>query len=201
MVITCCFIITVWLILVFVVCGITKSWNPIDDPNVEHPLLKDVIGVAGEYSMSHGGALEPQITRLRTSDKNLEGLEIELHGGRYNDHKQKAVVSFICNQDFEGNEGNIAEEEALQSLSRREEDDDDNDDEDDGDKKPSDRFKQDPKSALQFLSYQSEDVGKERMDVLRLEWRTKHACEKYEEGDGNLPAKGGWGFFTWFILM
>lgn len=183
------------------VCGVKKTWNPIDDPDVKHPIISDVIGVAGTYDMSHGGALEPQITRLKTTDKEIEGLDIELHGGRYNDRKQKAVVSFICAKDMTGNEGNEdAEDKQLLRARKDEEESDDDDDSDDGDKKPGDRFKQDPKSALQFVSYQEEEVGKDKYDVLRMSWKTKYACEDSDIAD-DTPAKGGWGFFTWFILL
>ena len=178
------------------VCGITKTWNPIDDPDVEHPIISDVIGVAGEYTLGHGGALDPRITRLSTSEKDLEGIDIELHGGRYNDRKQKAVVSFLCEKDWSGNEGY---EEEKKRLRRADDDEEEDDDDQPGD---GERFKQDPKNALQFVSYAEEGEGKDRMDVLRLDWRTKHACEEYDGGDDE-PTKteGGWGFFTWFILM
>lgn len=179
------------------VCGVTKTWNPIDDPDVEHPIISDVIGVAGEYTLGHGAALDPKITRLKTSEKDLEGIDIELHGGRYNDRKQKAVVSFLCEQDWTGNEG--YEEDKRRSLLRKDDEDDDDDEDQPGD---GERFKQDSKNALQFVSYAEEGEGKDRMDVLRLDWRTKYACEKYEEGDDEPTKKeGGWGFFTWFILM
>lgn len=169
-----------------------------DDPNVEHPIISDVIGVAGEYKLSHGGALEPNITRLKTSDKEGEGLEVELHGGRYNDRKQKAVITFLCDADKTGNEGFEVKDS---QFSRREDDDDDDDNEDDG----KERFRQDSNNALQFLSYQSEGEGKERMDVLRLDWKTKYACESStgdnNDNDSRDPSNSGWGFFTWFILM
>ncbi|KAK5087319.1 type II membrane protein [Exophiala xenobiotica] len=177
------------------VCGITQTWNPIDDPDVEHPIISDVIGVAGEYTLGHGGALDPKITRLKTSGRDVEGIDIELHGGRYNDRKQKALVSFFCERDWTGNEGY---EEEKKRLKREEEDDDDGDDEPGS----GERFKQDSKNALQFVSYTEEGEGKDRMDVLRLNWRTKYACEQYDEGDDEPTKKeAGWGFFTWFILI
>lgn len=45
--------------------------------------------------------------------------------------------------------------------------------------------------SLKYLSYDD--------DVLKLEWRTKQACEQQAGGDGD----GGshWGFFTWFIII
>ena len=51
---------------------------------------------------------------------------------------------------------------------------------------------------LLFKSYGAEAAGGEA-DVLRLEWRTKYACESVEgEGPGK---RGSWGFFTWFLIM
>jgi len=53
-------------------------------------------------------------------------------------------------------------------------------------------------NSLTFVSYGPVE-GRENMEVLRLDWRTKYACEDFEDdADGK---KGGWGFFTWFILM
>lgn len=188
--------------LLFLVCGITKTWDPESDPNAENPVITDVIGVAGEI-MSHGGHLDPKLTRLKTSDKDIEGVDMELHGGIFNDEKQKAVISFICDREWTGNEG--YEEDKRRALGRRDDDDDNNGDSDsdgdgDGQKDPSDRYKQDSKSALQFVSYQGEDEGKNRMHVLRLTWKTKYACESLDRGDDGAKT-AGWGFFTWFILM
>lgn len=170
---------------------------------MEHPIITDVIGVAGEYSLARGGSLDPQITRLKITDSNAEGIDIELHGGRYNDRKQKAVINLICDKKMTGNEGQD-EEEGKQLLLRRDgdEDDKDGDDQNGGDDGP--RFRQDPNSALQFVSYGQVDEGKNRIDVLRLDWRTKYACEDSEnssDDDDDESKSAGWGFFTWFILM
>ena len=52
---------------------------------------------------------------------------------------------------------------------------------------------------LGFVSYGAAEE-EEETDVLKLEWRTRRACEgdmrRGEKGKG-----GHWGFFTWFILM
>lgn len=184
------------------VCGITQTWNPADDPNVEHPIISDVIGVAGAYDLAHGAPLDPVITRLKTSDKNVEGIDIELHGGRHDDLKQKAVVSFICDADWTGNEG--VDKGKKRSLAESAEDEDDEGGDNDNDKDPSERYKQDTKNALQFVSYQEEGEGSRRMGVLRLDWKTKYACEDADQipdEDDDKPKKAGWGFFTWFILM
>ena len=67
-------------------------------------------------------------------------------------------------------------------------DDDDDDDKDDEDKRP-----------LKFISYKEEA---DQTTVLRLEWRTKYACEKRDGADSPSKSKSEhWGFFTWFIIM
>lgn len=168
---------------------------------MESPVVSDVIGVAGEY-LGHGGKLDPKVTRLKTSDREVEGISVELHGGEFRKRKQKAVISFLCEKDWTGNEG--VEEDKRRSLSPRDdgEDDGEDDGDDNGGNGNGDRFKQDPKNALQFVSYGEEGEGKERIDVLRLDWRTKYACEEVGDGDDEEPTrKSGWGFFTWIILM
>lgn len=158
-----------------------------------------MIGVAGEYTLSHGGALDAKATRRKTNDVDEDGIDLELHGGRYNDKKQKAVISLICDRQKTGNEG--FDEEAMSMSIVRRDDDDDKDDGDNDDNNKGDRFKQDPDKALQFVSYGEIEDGKGHMDVLRLNWRTKYACEDFEGDGDDEPKKAGWGFFTWFILM
>ena len=59
--------------------------------------------------------------------------------------------------------------------------------------------KQDDGKSLTFVSYGSID---DKTDVLRLNWRTKYACEDFEDDDDESSSKGShWGFFTWFIIM
>ena len=167
------------------VCGVVSSWNPADDPDKKHVEIENVIPVAGNFETSTGQGLSPVITRLKSQDANADGLQIELSGGTYNKLKQKAVIQLQCDLDRTGNE---------QRRKRAEASDDDDDDKDKSgqDESPS-------TSSLQFVSY-GEVEGKERTQVLRLNWRTKYACEDFTEDDGS-DKKTGWGFFTWFILM
>ena len=59
--------------------------------------------------------------------------------------------------------------------------------------------KQDDGKSLTFVSYGAID---EKTDVLRLNWRTKYACEDFEDDDDDSSNKSShWGFFTWFIIM
>lgn len=105
--------------------------------------------------------------------------------------KQKAVIQLQCDKDRTGNE------HKRRNLIKRDdnkEDDKDGDDEKDGKGKET----QPSTSSLQFVSY-GQVEGKEKMEVLRLNWLTKYACEDYADSDE--AKKSGWGFFTWFVLM
>ena len=51
-------------------------------------------------------------------------------------------------------------------------------------------------TSLKFLKY-GPDIADDTVDLLRLEWRTKYACEDAPKEN----VSTGWGFFTWFILM
>lgn len=132
-----------------------------------------------------------------------------MHGGMYpfddrkNGRKQKAVVEFICAPErtgLEGEDGAGEEEEK-----EKEEDGEENkrrktrrDDEDDGEGKE----KEDDGRSLRFISYgRAEDD--DDIDVLRLEWLTKHACDGGAADDGGSEETKSrhWGFFTWFIIV
>jgi autophagy-related protein 27 len=104
-----------------------------------------------------------------------------MNGGTYDKRKQRAVIEFQCDKDRTGNEGN----EKANSLRQR----DDN----------NDNKEVENENSLTFVSYGSVE-GKELMDILRLNWKTKYACEDAPDDD-NIEKKAGWGFFTWFILM
>jgi hypothetical protein len=164
-------------------------WNPADDPDKKHVQVENVIPVAGNFKTTSGGNLDPFWTRLKSSDSKADGLSLELNGGKYNKKPQRAVIQFICDPDRTG------EEQGRQIRAAKDEDDkDDKDkdgDDDDDEEKPQ-------TSSLTFVSY-GPSGDKEDREVLRLDWRTKYACENYAGGDG--AKKTGWGFFTWFILM
>jgi len=160
------------------VCGTVRSWNRVDDPNHEHVEIENVIPIAGNFETSNGKSLDPKFTRLKSTDADKDGLQLELYGGVYGRKKQKAVIEFQCDKDRTGNEGNeAAKSEAL---------------------RPRDDEKEENPNSLTFVSYGSVE-GKESMDVLRLNWRTKYACE--DAADEPAEKKSGWGFFTWFVLI
>ncbi|KAK0280284.1 type II membrane protein [Friedmanniomyces endolithicus] len=182
------------------VCGVEERYNPIDG-------VKEVVEVrpiAGEFSTSHGRAMDPEVTRLKeSSNTDLEGLRIELRGGKFPETRsgnlQKAIVELLCDRELTGNEGFEEDGAAVDAASygemgRRADGDDDDDEPELPDL--------DKGKSLQFVSYKSEkdDVG-----VLRLTWKTKYACESAEKEPVKEPTEGnktaGWGFFTWFIVV
>lgn len=100
--------------------------------------------------------------------------------------KQKAVIEFICTPDRTGLEGEEERKEDMDLARRR--------DKEDGEDKDKD---QDERRSLRFVSYGASDD----IDVLRLEWLTKYACENATEGGGEGARSRHWGFFPWFIIM
>lgn len=181
------------------VCGIESSYNPVDDTKIT---VEGVIPIAGNYETSNGKGLEPKFERLKSKDTQTEGLLMEIHGGQYAKKNQKAVIRFECdldrtgNEGFEAAEGNMVSEGAAGLLDQKGanatnfralvEDDPEDDKQDDG-------------KSLTFVSYGPID---DKTDVLRLNWRTKYACEDFEDDDDESSGKGShWGFFTWFIIM
>lgn len=196
---------------------------------IEEPVLDSVSPIAGEFTGTHGTsrALNPKYTRLNGSASNSDGkigLLMELHGG-YDDRlkrSQKAIIEFLCDKKLTGNEGFEASADKLESVAvsetRRRADSGDEDDE--GDDKSPKLPNLDKGKSLQFVSFRQEDSTQ----VLRLRWKTKHACEtsngdgggsddgddKGDKGgddkggsDSDKPSKdgSGWGFFTWFIII
>ena len=153
------------------VCGVVTSWNPADDPEKKHVEVENVIPVAGNFDSSTGKGLDPKVSRLKAQDTNSDGLQIEFNGGNYNKIKQRAVIQLQCDHEKTGNER------------KRTRDDDEG---------------KSPETSLTFVSY-GQVEGKENLEVLRLNWKTKYACEDYAGSDE--AKKSGWGFFTWFVLM
>jgi len=174
-----------------IVCGIERVT---DDSETR---IHKIIPIAGDI---HGRHVDEKITRLKTSDSHAdsgkEGFRVVLNGGMYEKKPQQAVVEFICDPNKTGLEGLKKEEEGKEKRKREEKKE-----EEGGDKEPEGK---DPKEgegaeeqSLKFISYDTTNSDK---DVLRLEWRTKYACEDLEKDPG---ADQGhhWGFFTWFIIM
>ena len=157
--------------------------------------------------------MDPEWTRLKNSashdDANKEGLRVELHGGRYpfeksSGRQQKAIIEFQCDRNRTGLEGSehdtrdkLDEEQQTTQLVTRAEPDDKKDDKKDDKEEPVED------ASLKLISYRSEGQGDSEFDVLRLEWKTKYACEgmtEHKPSSGN-NSSSHWGFFTWFLIM
>lgn len=176
--------------------------------------VQAVIPIAGNL-INHGGSdLEPKITRLKTSDSGAdakkEGVRIVLHGGSssYSGQKraQQAIVEMVCDKDKTGKEGEWdpkddkyepgpeeTEEEGSSSVTKWKRADGD-----EGKDPESEHQLLKPDAALIFDSYGplSED---KKVDVLRLTWYTKYACEGLPEDE--YPSNQHWGFFTWLVIL
>lgn len=188
------------------VCGIERDYNG----HSKEGFFRQAIPIAGEYHLSEGRKLNPQFTRIKggksNSDSKKEGLIAELHGGMHDKTPQKAIIEFQCDPEMEGTEG--FEEDKTRSLSatsfdsygsmgKRNAADDDDDDGGEEDDSPLPDL--DEGKALQYVSYELE---KENTKVLRLNWKTKYACEGAKAPDSGSGKKtAGWGFFTWFLII
>ncbi|KAF9639176.1 Mannose-6-phosphate receptor binding protein [Lasiodiplodia theobromae] len=206
------------------VCGVTTSYNPADNTSA----ITKVVPIAGNFAASSGGQADPRWTKLKGSDSNAdaekEGLRLELKGGKYPFHsrkgtKQKALIEFICDRNRTGTETDLDNRDTIDEeddkkkvedkmrrrmakLQAREENEKEGDDEggdsDDDDDDDDDDNKTDKSKALQFVSYKMEDD----LDVLRLTWYTKYACEDGgDSGSGPGGKSEHWGFFTWVIII
>ena len=133
--------------------------------------------------------------RLKTStshdDSKKEGVRVELNGGfrklESSTRYQKAIVEFICDKTRTGLEHLYDPEDKYTEKVKREESDKEKDEVDENDPNS---------SSLEFFDY--DQAGE--VDILRLRWRTKYACEDSKEKQDAEKA-GHWGFFTWFILV
>ncbi|KAI1777561.1 autophagy-related protein 27 [Hypoxylon cercidicola] len=197
---------------------------------------EEAIPIAGELK-SHGGFdLDPEVTRLSTSDSNSDsqkqGVRVVMKGGFYHipsgpKRAQRAIIEFICDEKRNGTEGEwnpkddkyengdgpAEGEESFDARSTnpllyRAEDDGgdggegDGDDGDDGDdespKEVQLGIENDP--SLIFNSYEPMDADS-NIDVLRLTWLSKYACEKRDDEGSDEKPSTHWGFFTWLVIL
>lgn len=175
-------------------CAVERINNTVEDTST----VARVIPIAGDFTASHGRALDPKWQRLKNgasnSDSDREGLIVEFNGGKYPEKQgtlQKAIVQFECDKDRTGNEEYDVEGE--KAVEERSADGDDEKKPKEGDDKSEED--EEKNKSLRFISYKAEgDV-----DVLRLTWRTKYACEEVLDEGGD--SKNGWGFFGWVFIM
>jgi len=164
----------------FLVCAIEHTIKHLEGTDDVQDDITDVIPVAGDLKDLGGGYLDAKYTRLKTSDSEKEGLRITLNGGFRLDinRKQKAVVEFLCDPDRSGTETDLDPADKYEG----------------GEEKLTKGV-----SSLRYLGYEKNDPDKD-VDILRLEWYTKHACESQKDKD-DAAKSGHWGFFTWFLIM
>ncbi|EAW07310.1 autophagy-related protein 27 [Aspergillus clavatus NRRL 1] len=187
------------------VCGFRHEFT--DDGLVSH---SHAFPIAGLDPLGQG-TKDSEIKRLKEMDSAREGLLLKLAGGEYSgeedlgDKKKKkkkaaAVIEFQCDPDRSGLEGLVAidDEPSTETRLRAREDkeaDKDKDKEKEKEKDPNDGA--DPSHSLQFKSF---GLADDDMYVLRLDWRTRYACDNYLR-DNKGDSSSGWGFFTWLIII
>lgn len=187
------------------VCAIEESYNPADN---SHTITK-VIPIAGEYATSHGRHLDPVLTRLKNSashsDSGREGVRVEFNGGSYpfeksKGLKEKAIIEFVCDPDRTGLE-HVENKTRTDSKDEKKEEKRAEGGEDKGKEgDEDDETKPEDEPSLQFVSFNVEGEPDRQVQVLRLNWRTKYACEGKTEHAPSSKSNH-WGFFTWFLIM
>lgn len=174
--------------------------------------MQAVIPIAGDLTNHGGSSMEPKYTRLKTSDSGAdakkEGIRLVLHGGidTVTKRKQQAIVEMVCDKDKTGKEGEWDPKDDKYEPGQEETEDEEGSaaakwkraDGDEGKDNSSEHQLLKPDSALIFDSYGplSED---KQIDVLRLTWNTKYACEGLPEDE--YPSDSHWGFFTWLVIL
>ncbi|KAI9892716.1 MAG: hypothetical protein M1814_001136 [Vezdaea aestivalis] len=174
-----------------------------DDPERVHPSKIDfeevqtVVTIAGDFAHNFGLDMDAKWTLLSDSsssaDSVKEGLRLEMGGGRdpfvKTGRKQMAVIEFLCDEEKTGLEDYPDASKKSSRRSATAEDDDED----------SDITPENGKSEARSLRYLHYDTSGD-VDKLRLEWKTKFACESYL-ADKNAAKTSGWGGFTWFIII
>ena len=125
-------------------------------------------------------------------DSEKEGLILEMNGGFLQDDSrkaQKAIVEFLCDRNRVGDENLWNGEDKYEDGKEK-----DRREEKEGEKEG----EEDMSPSLEFVRYDT--TSDKDVDVLRLKWRTKYACEDSKRELDHEREKH-WGFFTWFILM
>ncbi|TQB68685.1 hypothetical protein MPDQ_002918 [Monascus purpureus] len=161
--------------------------------------------IAGLDHLGHGDKVT-NITRLKEIYEDKEGLLVKMVGGEYIDFKDgkkksaSAVIEFECDPDRSGLEGikDIPEESNENEY-----------EEEEGERIFEWTIQNEPHLAeddetgnitrsLQFKSFGPSDDGSY---VLRLDWRTRYACDNYLKDRKDNQSSGHWGFLTWLIMI
>jgi autophagy-related protein 27 len=136
----------------------------------------------------------------------MNGGAVPLDGPKEERRKQSAIIELICNKNMTGKEGEVTPEDKYHSrgIRRREhakEGEGNHTEPDSTQEKQLLRDNYAGPTALKFVSYGS-DKGDTMLDVLRLTWETKHACEGvFDAPDEDAPQGSHWGIFTWLVIM
>ena len=164
-------------------CAFKREYDP--EKEKTSPEVKGAWSIAGTITRI-GTQLEDKYERIKGSssesdaEQGLEGVRIHLHGGKLDGRPAKMIASLVCDKD-------------AKLASRANEDDDDSDEE-----------KGSETSKPEFVSYGPEPIPGDKNDgihyVLRIRWKTEHACEG-SASKGKSSDQGSWGFFTWLIIM
>lgn len=131
------------------------------------------------------GAKDPEFTLLKEVNEELEGVRLKVAGGKYRssvegkDKPAAAVIDFKCDPDRSGLEGISTTENTGEKKKRT----------DEGEEGAKD-------ASLQFKGFGPDD---DDTYILKLDWRTRYACDDYQRGKQN--SSSSWGFFTWLIIM
>ena len=155
--------------------------------------------------------MDPKWTRLKTSashaDSKKEGLRLEMHGGRFENEDQGAIIEFLCpkspdrarrSRDLVSSEREKDDDKADEDDGGDGDDDGDDDEEEDGEGDHSGEEVDDGKEGqIKYVDWGIVGGAK----VLRLQWTTKYACENAVEHAPDGSSSKHWGFFTWFIVM
>lgn len=164
-----------------------------------------VLPIAGYENALGGGSKDVTTKLLKSIDPSTEGVRVQISGGNIlePDLKKKypasAIIDFQCDPDRTGLEGLKNDDEldkvpdSAQLKARGDAENKIDGDEKNGDDKPK-------TASLTFKSFGL--VKEEEAFILRLDWRTQHACENYKRENPEPNSSGGhWGFFTWLIIM
>jgi len=153
----------------FEVCGIEWT-HKIDDKDKSKDQIDEIIPIAGDLGDKDSTKLNPNYTRLKSSSAEADA------------NKEGVRVELHGGMYPSGD--NARNQKAVVEFTC------------DKDKTGLEGQERDGKvidgaKSLKYLAYEG--------GVLKLEWRTKQACEQQAGGGGD----GGshWGFFTWFIIM
>ncbi|KAI9932129.1 hypothetical protein MW887_009638 [Aspergillus wentii] len=179
------------------ICGFryTTSLDHTDDHDTAFP-------IAGLDHLGHG-TKDPEVTRLRKLDSAQDGLLVKLSGGEYVDEEKKkkdasAVIEFKCDPDRSGLEGLETAEDLEMRLRARAESNTGMDMQQNNGTGGDGETVDPANTSLQFKSF---GPGDDNSYVLKLDWRTKYACDDYLKDNPGEASSNHWGFFTWLIII